>query len=54
MTDLRDWKEDSQLDNGNYYNICAGCGEQFIGHKRRVVCKACDQHLKGDTEESIC
>ncbi len=46
MTDLRDWKEDAALENGNYYCICGRCGEQFLGHKRRVICKVCDQWLK--------
>lgn len=38
----RDWVEDAELENGNYFNQCAACNITFIGHKRRVVCKACD------------
>lgn len=52
MTDLRDWKEDAALENGNYFNTCGCCGEQFLGHKRRTVCKVCDQYFKGPTAES--
>lgn len=38
---VRDWEEDFKHENGNYFNICHGCGNQFIGHKRRIICKAC-------------
>lgn len=36
-----DWTEDSDHENGNYYNKCVGCGSDFIGHKRRNVCRKC-------------
>ena len=36
-----DWPEDSLHENGNYQNLCVECGCTFIGHKRRVVCRAC-------------
>ena len=39
--DERSWVEDREHENGNYYNLCGHCGRQFIGHKRRVVCKSC-------------
>ena len=38
----RDWTEDSSHENGNYFCRCCQCGEQFVGHKRRFVCKLCD------------
>ncbi len=37
----RDWKEDARHENGNYTCICSDCGETFMGHKRRVICKTC-------------
>ena len=36
-----DWLEDLQIENGNYACECSICGQRFIGHKRRVVCKVC-------------
>jgi len=37
----RDWTEDAAHENGNYQCLCSTCGNTFIGHKRRVTCKAC-------------
>ena len=37
----RDWHLDAKLPNGNYMNRCVSCGETFIGHKRRVICREC-------------
>lgn len=37
----RNWPEDAPHENGNYYCTCCHCGESFVGHKRRVVCKVC-------------
>lgn len=37
----RDWTEDVSHENGNYECKCVHCGQMFIGHKRRVCCKAC-------------
>lgn len=39
----RDWPEDAAHENGQYQCICATCGASFVGHKRRVQCKACAQ-----------
>lgn len=36
-----DWPEDFPGENGNYQNRCSYCQKMFIGHKRRIVCKAC-------------
>jgi len=35
------WVEDFSHENGNYLNNCISCKKDFIGHKRRVVCKLC-------------
>ena len=43
-SDENDWHEDFEHENGNYHNKCVVCGVDFLGYKRRVVCKAC--HLK--------
>lgn len=37
----RDWPEDFHHENGNYLNRCSICDEEFMGHRRRVVCKVC-------------
>ena len=37
----KDWKEDFQYENGKYLCHCAICGSNFLGHKRRVICKEC-------------
>lgn len=36
-----DWEEDAWHENGNYRNVCAFCGTQFTGHKRRMICRIC-------------
>ena len=35
------WTEDFSHENGMYACICIACQEEFMGHKRRVVCKKC-------------
>lgn len=42
----RDWIEDAPHENGNYQCLCSTCGNTFIGHKRRVTCKACAQQAE--------
>src|SRR6476659_11135116 len=37
------WTEDYSHENGCYTNRCIDCGDEFCGHKRRVVCKLCDR-----------
>ncbi len=46
--DEHDWPEDASHENGNYHCMCMGCGSDFIGHKRRVVCRKC---AKSDEEK---
>lgn len=41
ITVTRDWVEDFTLENGQYYCQCRDCGNQFIGYKRRIICKVC-------------
>jgi hypothetical protein len=37
----RDWTEDLSHENGNYTNKCFYCEQNFLGHKRRIVCRKC-------------
>jgi hypothetical protein len=37
----KNWIEDYPHENGNYVNKCIQCGEFFLGHKRRVICREC-------------
>lgn len=37
----RSFTEDYVHENGHYFNTCCHCLRQFIGHKRRVICKVC-------------
>lgn len=41
----RNWTEDAKHENGNYECLCVECDQSFIGHKRRVICKACSSLL---------
>ena len=42
IAEKRNWPEDYEQENGSYFNVCVYCENQFIGYKRRVVCKSCD------------
>ena len=42
----RDWVEDFEHENGQYFCQCFECDEQFMGHKRRYVCKVCHTKAK--------
>jgi hypothetical protein len=35
------WEEDFLHENGNYMNVCRLCNKEFLGNKRRYVCKCC-------------
>lgn len=37
----RCFTEDFKHENGEYMNTCVVCKNNFIGYKRRVVCKLC-------------
>ncbi len=41
--ELRSWPEDSSHENGKYNCICCQCNQDFVGHKRRVICKTCSK-----------
>ena len=43
----RDWTEDAAHENGEYSCLCSTCGNRFVGHKRRVTCKACTHPQPG-------
>lgn len=45
----RDWPEDFAHENGQYMCHCAECSERFFGHKRRRICKVCDNADRGFT-----
>lgn len=42
----RDWPEDYAHENGSYWNRCCLCSNNFIGYKRRIVCKLCEFTVK--------
>lgn len=46
----RNWTEDFTHENGNYQNICIKCNHEFIGYKRRQVCKVCSTESKEAVE----
>ena len=37
----KDWIEDFDKENGLYTCICNLCSSDFIGYKRRFICKEC-------------
>jgi hypothetical protein len=49
IQELRDsnksWQQDFVSEDGNYVSNCAICHCDFIGHKRRVVCRECQEKL---------
>jgi len=36
-----DWHEDAGHENGSYYCKCLDCDADFVGHKRRHICRKC-------------
>lgn len=38
----RDYPGDFSDENGNYEHDCFYCKQKFIGHKRRMICKECE------------
>ncbi len=49
----RDWRGDTSYENGNYLCRCCSCGEQFIGHKRRVTCRQCSNSKDADEGQDM-
>ncbi len=45
----RDFPEDAVHENGQYCCFCVSCGHQFVGLKRRIVCKLCTTPSKNAT-----
>jgi hypothetical protein len=41
----RNWEEDYILENGKYLNQCLNCQSVVYGHKRRMICKLCENEL---------
>ena len=41
-----DWHEDAGHENGSYYCKCLVCDADFVGHKRRYVCRKCHYEAK--------
>jgi hypothetical protein len=48
----RSFPEDYKLENGNYMCICIYCKLQFIGYKRKFVCKKCEKLMIGNIHEN--
>lgn len=38
----KNWPEDFDKENGCYINICSRCDSEFMGHKRRHLCRECN------------
>lgn len=45
-TNENDWHEDFSHENGEYFCVCLGCGVEFVGHKRRHICRKCHMSAK--------
>jgi len=41
-----DWNEDAGHENGSYYCKCLDCDADFVGHKRRHICRKCHYEAK--------
>lgn len=39
-------KKNNADENGQYLGKCFQCGNSFIGHKHRMICKLCDASNK--------
>lgn len=52
LTSPKSYPEDFKHENGNYMNVCNHCRERFLGHKRRYVCKECNEMLKNAITDS--
>jgi len=43
MPNTKDFPNDAVHENGNYENKCLNCGSTFVGLKRRVMCRECEE-----------
>jgi hypothetical protein len=50
---MKDWVEDFHHENGKYANICIKCECQFMGHKRRFICKECVEPKEEESQEEL-
>lgn len=41
-----DWHEDDGHENGSYFCKCLECDADFVGHKRRHICRKCHYAAK--------
>ena len=41
-----DWHEDAGYENGSYHCKCFDCDADFVGHKRRLICRKCHYEAK--------
>jgi hypothetical protein len=41
-----DWHEDAGHENGSYFCKCLDCDAEFVGHKRRHICRKCHYEAK--------
>lgn len=42
----RDFPEDFIFENGRYQNTCIQCKQLFMGFKRKLTCKVCENDNK--------
>jgi hypothetical protein len=45
-----DFPEDFHHENGMYQNRCKSCNVLFLGYKRRIICKLCEETTSPDDE----
>ena len=44
----KNWQSDYKFENGNYQCYCIKCKSQFMGNKRRLICRECfEQNSEG-------
>lgn len=46
----RSFPGDSHSENGSYMNECCHCLRMFLGHKRRVTCRACQEDAEAEKD----
>jgi len=47
----RSWPDPGE--NGQYLNRCSRCRQQFMGHKRRIICRECAHGFPNHLEEEV-
>ena len=48
VDDAKSFPEDLNFENGCYMNECFKCKAIFLGHKRRRICKLCEEKENDD------